>query len=384
MRIPGYIFSGLALSLLTIWLAVVHKNAEGSARRWDLQAFYLGAEMVRHGEGHEIYDLHEQAEAQNRYVDLTKHASLPERPFLYPSAILVLFLPFAWFPMWLAYAFWTAVSLLMLGAALHLLQKALVLNANGWAMMAALFFAPVDVCLMKGQVSILILFLISCGFYFLTRDRPLLAGFLFGLATVKFQVVLGLFAVFLLRRLWRVTAGAALGSLCVFFLSILFSGWRATVFYPKFLLQVVYDHGVAHTDISISLRGMLWSLSHHEAPGWLAAILSIAVVTLAAVVWRDVRTGFSIALIASLLTSYHAHYEELCLLLIPALVLVAKAGWNATLGVILAVVLLGSYLVLLDSLDTPFALAGYILVLFGMYWTQRYTSRARSELPVPQ
>jgi hypothetical protein len=64
------------------------------------------------------------------------------------------------------------------------------------------------------------------------RNRPLLAGFVLGLAILKFQVVLGLLAVLALRRMWKVLAGSAIGASVMAGVSVLITGWRAAAHYP--------------------------------------------------------------------------------------------------------------------------------------------------------
>jgi hypothetical protein len=358
------------LLLLTPILVAKHIALESATNRWDFQAFYLGAEMVSHGEGSRLYDFDRQAGAQMRYVDPTRQVTLPDLPFLYPAAITLLFLPFTRFPMVAAYALWTAINLLMLVATLRLLQKVLPLPEDNRPLLAAVLFSPVYLCLLKGQVSVLILFLVALAFYFLLRSRPLLAGFALGLATIKFQVVLGLLAVLALRRMWKVLAGSAIGASVVAGVSVLITGWRAAAHYPAYLRQVAYHERVAYTSFIVNLRGMLWQLLRHEPAVWLIAVLSVALLILATVTWNDVPTGFSIAVTLSLMTSYHAHYEELSLLLVPVAVLMPRVRWNRALIGIAAFVVVVGYITLFFGLHTLFSVLCYGLVIFGLWRTR--------------
>jgi hypothetical protein len=230
-----------------------------------------------------------------------------------------------------AYAAWTAINVLILVTTVRLLQKVLPLPSDNRPLLAAILFYPAFDCLLRGQVSILILSLVALAFYFLLRSRPLLAGFVLGLAMLKFQMVLGLLAVLALRRMWRVLAGSAIGVSVVAGLSVLITGWHAAAQYPTYLRQVAYHERVSYTPVNVNLRGMLWQLLRHEPAVWLVALLSVALLILATVAWNDVATGFSIAVTLSLLTSYHAHYEELSLLLLPVAVLMPRVRWNRAL-----------------------------------------------------
>jgi hypothetical protein len=358
------------LLLLAAILIMKHNAPESATRFWDFQAFYVGAEMVSHGEGNKLYDFNSQAAAQMRYVDPARQVTLPDLPFLYPAAITLLFLPFTRFPMVAAYALWTAINLLMLVATLRLLRKVLPLPQDNRPLLAAVLFSPVYFCLLKGQVSLLILLIVALAFYFLLRRRPLLAGFALGLATLKFQVVLGLLAVLALRRMWRVLAGSAIGVSVVAGLSVLITGWHAAAQYPTYLRQVAYHERVSYTPVNVNLRGMLWQLLRHEPAVWLVALLSVALLILATVAWNDVATGFSIAVTLSLLTSYHAHYEELSLLLLPLAVLMPRVRWNRALIGIAALVVVVGYITLFSGLHTLFSVLCYGLVIFGLWRTR--------------
>jgi hypothetical protein len=358
------------LLLLTGILITTHSVHESATHRWDFQAFYVGAEMVSHGEGSRLYDFDAQAAAQMRYVDPTRQVTLPDLPFLYPAAITILFVPFVRFPMAVAYALWTAVNLLILLGTVRLLQKLLPLPRDDRPLLAAVLFSPVYACLIKGQVSLVIFFLVVLAFYFLLRSRPLLAGFALGLATLKFQVVLGLLAVLALRRFWRVMAGSAIGTSVVAGASVLITGWRVSAHYPAYLRDVAYHQRVAFTPVTVNLRGMLWQLLRHEPSVWLVALLSVGFIILAAVAWNDLATGFSLAATVSVLGSFHAHYEELSLLLLPYAVLMPRVRWNRALIGISIAVIFGSSIMLFAGLETLFSAICDGLVIFGLWWTR--------------
>ena len=59
------------LLLITAILIITHNARESaSGRHWDFQAFYLGAEMVSHGEGSRLYDFDSQAAAQMQLASM--------------------------------------------------------------------------------------------------------------------------------------------------------------------------------------------------------------------------------------------------------------------------------------------------------------------------
>src|SRR5262249_16642964 len=152
-----------------------------------------------HGEGPQLYDLTAQATAQMKYVDPTRVVTRPDRPFISPPTVALLFAPLALLSMPVAYGVWTVLNVLLMLAGLRLLQHVLPSAPRTYAISLAAIFSPTYIALLKGQMSVLILFFMTLALYWLIRERPILAGLALGLATLKYQLVLGLLAVFMLR-----------------------------------------------------------------------------------------------------------------------------------------------------------------------------------------
>lgn len=362
------------LIFLTLIITLKHNIRESATEHWDFQAFYLGAQMIVHGEGDRLYDINAQAAAQTRYLYPTRKVTVPDLPFLYPAAATAPFLPLTKFSMKIAFPLWTAMNLLLLLLSLRLLQKVLPLPQDDWPLLPVILFAPTYIVLLNGQVSIVILFLLTLCFYLLHHKRPFLAGFALGLATIKFQLVLGLLTVIALRRMWTMLAGSAVAGFLVAAVSILLTGWHAAIHYPVFLRQVAYFQSVAHPSITVTLRGMLWLVTRHEPRVWLVALFSAGVLVVAAISWKDLSTGFSVALIASILTSYHAHIEELILLVLPFAVFLPRIERSEILTRLAITILVAGYLSLLTDLHTIFALLCYGLIIFGFYRTSEQSN----------
>lgn len=374
--------TGLLLAMLvaiTWFLTSVHNSGETSTRRWDFQAFYVAGAMVLHGEGAQIYDVRGQATAQMEYVDPTRTVNRPDRPFISPSAVGLLFAPLALLPMPVAFGVWTVLNLLMLVVSLHLVQSVSPPARTKLPLVAAIF-APTYIVLMKGQMSILILFFIALAFYWLRRSRPVLAGLALGVATLKYQLVLGLLAIFVLRGMWSVAGGAAITSSMVAALSLLISGWKAVLHYPAFVRLVNPWPDVTNLSQTITLRGILWLGMHQGPPLLTVAILSVTILLVAAFVWRklDLSSAFCIALIASLLTAYHAHTEDLTLLLIPFALLQSRVISKALITTLSFLLVILSYIAVSRNLDVLFATFCYVTAVFGL-WKTRLQRSSLSE-----
>jgi alpha-1,2-mannosyltransferase len=371
------------LILLTIVFTVKHSDAESPTYRWDFQQFYIVAQMIRHGAASKLYDFSSQAAFQTSYIDRTRSTDTPDLPFLYPAATALLFLPLAWLPLTVAYAAWTACNLLLLLASLRLLQRHLPMGGGDRPLFFALLFAPVYVCILNGQLSILVLFLYTLAFVLMRQGRLFLAGCAIGLAAVKFQLILGFVAVLVLRRCWKSVAGASATILAVAAVSAMVGGWRQVIAYPVLLRNVANHPHVAYTSTMVNLRGLLRLTTGHEPLAWIAAALSALLIVIAAQAWRDVETGFSVALIASVFSSYHAYFSELTLLLIPFAVFVARAPWNRWSISLTAFALVASYCLTFPNLYGIAGVLCYMLILIGLYRSRVKRPSAAIRLTAP-
>lgn len=122
--------------------------------------------------------------------------------WLYPPTFIPLMLPLAWFPYLGALLLW----LLVTGLPYFYGMQSILGRARGWA--AALAAPPTFYNAMFGQTGFLSGGLIGCGLALLTR-RPVLAGVLFGLATVKPHLGALLPFALIAGGYWKTTAWAA-------------------------------------------------------------------------------------------------------------------------------------------------------------------------------
>lgn len=294
----------------------------------DFQEFYIAAQMIRHGDATRLYDFAAQAAYETKYVDPARSVAVPSNPFLYPAATALPFLPLTSLTLNAAWAVWLGVNLLLLLAAIRLLQSELSIPQDHWPLIVALLCAPVISGLWVGQVCFLLLFLYSVGFVAMRHNRLFLAGFAVGLTALKFQLMIGFVFILLLRRCWKFVAGLAAGAFVVAGLSALIIGSRQLLAYPDFLRHSAFHRRVAMPMIMPNLRGLLAVFIGREPPIWLVAAISAVLILWAAKAWRNTERGFSLALIATVLTAYHAYVQELTLLLIPLAAAAHGLQWN--------------------------------------------------------
>ncbi len=126
------------------------------------------------------------------------------RPFVYPPPALLVFAPFGLAPFRIANVVWTVAGLVLI-----LLTVAAQLKSPRIPVLAAMVLSPASVLvLITGQVTFLIATLAVVGVLSL-KDRPILAGVLFGLAcAIKPQSLVLLPVALVADRRWRTLLAA--------------------------------------------------------------------------------------------------------------------------------------------------------------------------------
>jgi alpha-1,2-mannosyltransferase len=140
----------------------------------DFMAFYAAGSLAADGQPLAAYD---DAAMRTRLAGLIAADDDPFFPWFYPPAMFALLEPLARLPYAAAFGLWTACGVVAGGAAAFAL--------SGWRGAALLFAAPVTaVSIMHGQTGLLTAAALV-GALALLEKRPLLAGLIAGLVTLK-------------------------------------------------------------------------------------------------------------------------------------------------------------------------------------------------------
>jgi len=200
------------------------------ARLMEPQGFYLGRDFLNYWTGGRLVITGDAASAYDlaRYNALLREWFWPEQSgmaFSYPPHALPLLAPFGALPYLTAYALWSGLG--ALGFAAVALGGAP--KAADRSIVAAIALAPVVwVNIIFGQLGLL-LAVMFVGALRALPGRPLLAGVLLGLLTVKPQLGLLLPIVLLMTGAWRAIAAAVITTLALVGLSLALFGidpWR--------------------------------------------------------------------------------------------------------------------------------------------------------------
>lgn len=307
--------------------------------------------------------------------------------FLYPPwAAALLAGAVAWIPFGIAYPLWYLLSL-----------AALLLACRWWPAIIASWGGPkptyADLLLvalaLKGTVASLLVgqptfvaFALGTGaLEAARRGRPAWAGGLLGLAAFKITLALPFAALLLLRptasgRLQLLAAGGAVGlALTLVAIRLHPAGWALLPAYGQMTSQVrefVFNpanpaYPLGYQMITLFELGTLLDWLHPGAWRWLTLVYAALGAGVAGWAWTrrrtlDPLTGWVVAALLALLTTYHLFYD--------ALLLLPLVAWARTISGRRALVLLAVATPLflpvnaiLDALHSPLALRGLYFTL---------------------
>lgn len=255
---------------------------------------------------------------------------MPDERAPYPLWTLALMMPFSALDVDWGAAWWLVFSEGLLGASVYLLASEvgqarpsptvfMLLLVGGFATRGTL------VTLYGGQITIVLLFVVTLFLVLMVRERPLLAGLVLALTALKpnpFLLLVPLLGVWLLwRRQWRAVLGAGAGGVL-----LLVATWAIQPGWPVEWLAVRSKTAATFKTPTV------WGLAHAlSEEGWPVLGLVTAGAVTAAVGWivfhhRDWRapkvTALGVA--GSLLVTPYAWAYEHALLLVPLVLLFAR------------------------------------------------------------
>jgi glycosyl transferase family 87 len=328
--IPG-LFLGIQIST---WIFFLPGAIQGRA---DFRLHYAAAQMVRSGHADELYDLHSQEEFQTRFVS-REQVSIP---FLHPAYQVLLFLPLSYVSYRTSYLLFLAVNFGLLVLMIKYLGRRFRnlhrINPNSVAFLF-LSFIPVGVALLQGQDSIVLLALFAASVSCLEKNE-ILAGVFIGLGLFKFQFVLIIAAMFLLRRRWGFMAGFALSATASAAISVAVMGLPQIPAYVS-LIQKTSAPLSDSEQIRFgtyplrmpNLRGLLSGATNLSQTAVRTAATVISSILLVVISFLTRRRGsidaLCIAMVASASLGYHLHIHDMSILLIPIAFALNDAVFN--------------------------------------------------------
>ncbi len=219
----------------------------------DFSTFYTAAEILREGQGHQLYNLDLQESVQRSVTPAGVNERGAVIPYNHPPFEAPLFLPLIAFSYGVAYCIWLAVNAGLLAAVIIILRRNLhflgQLPLYLW-IAACVAFTPITFALIQGQDSIVLLFCFCMAFIALRRKTEFSAGVWIALGLFKFRLSLPFIAPSLLLKRWRAAGGFCVVALLLTLISLGTVGLATSWHYPEFV----------------------WELHHNPKFSWLAPI----------------------------------------------------------------------------------------------------------------
>lgn len=229
-------------------------------------------------------------------------------PFDHLPYETLLFIPLSYLPLYPAFLLWSLLSLLCIVAAIIIIRRDY--PKSDW--IYAVAFAPTLLVLTNGQDTALLVLLAALAFDAFAKKRDIQSGMILALGLFKFQFFIPLVAILGLRHR-RLLAGFAMVGIPLLAANAAPLGKAGVM---QYLTLTRLADGHESPQRLTTLRGLVGVL--FDSPHlWLVIGLSVAMVLIAALLRADRRANFSLAIIISLLVSYHSHLYDDVLLLIP-------------------------------------------------------------------
>jgi Glycosyltransferase family 87 len=315
----------------------------------DFTALYSAGKILREGLGKQLYDSQTQFRVQQEFAAGVSIRQGP-LPYIHPPWEALLLVPFTYFSYQAAYVLWDIVNVLIVLSLPFLLRNHLPelkqVPALFW-LFTALAFYPIFFDLLQGQDILPLLLFLTLAFVSLKQNHDLAAGCWLGLGLFRFHLVLPLVFILLLHKRLRALVGFVLVGCLLALVSVALIGWNAALSYPAFVwhVETVMGHGAIVPVDMPNLRGMLHTMladrSSKLVIQLVVAALSVAMLFFASAKWKFAREetvfdlGFALALVTTILVSYHANTYDLSLLFLPVMLLTnhlagadLKHGWS--------------------------------------------------------
>jgi hypothetical protein len=210
-------------------------------------------------------------------------------------------------------------------------------NRRPYLLFLAFCFLPVVIALNTGQDSIILLFVFSSGYLLLSKGKDFLAGVVLALIAIKFQYLAILVPLLLCWRKARLLGGMAVGGILLGLVSLLVTGPRGLLQYFDFVrtFDAHGGYGGLNPKVMVNARGFLAGVGYAEHASTYGLWIGILLVT-ATALWiiRNQGEGmadlyFSLIVAIALVASPYAHFPDMTILVLPAILAIDRVQRKA-------------------------------------------------------
>jgi hypothetical protein len=291
------------------WIVANWRHPGGVPPVGDFSMAWLTGELARHGSWQQIYDDAQYA-VQYRKVFNTTATSLP---YLYPPTLVLLIAAFSYLPVKIGYCLWIVGGLLAVTCALR------TAGARRATIVMTLVSPPALYNILLGQNGAYTAALFISALT-LAGSKPIRAGVLAALLTVKPHLGLLIPLIWICQRRWRAFLIAVLGTgflLAITLMVFQFNAWHFffTIAVPQMreILVVRFPQSYMASAISVFVMARAFGASVAEANA-IQLCVTIAACIIAVRIWMlrmDTETQLIVTLLLSLLATPYGYVYDM-------------------------------------------------------------------------
>jgi Protein of unknown function (DUF2029). len=299
---------GAAVLMVAFW-AFMAAPLIHAAWHDDFLCWYIGAKIAWSGDFHHLYDPAVQWSVQQTV--------LPEEPILSvfprPPYFAALVAPMSLLPYRTAFIVWILIQVFLLAACFYWAWRKFGDDALVWGALSG----PAFLGIAGGQDTSLLLAIGLAGYVLAERGHDRLAGAVWGLLLIKFNLALALPLAMLGTRRWRMLQGFSLTAFGLGAFSVLLLGSDGLRLYFELLTSKSFPKLNPSPGLMINIQSLGTHLGMNT-PTFLAPATALVLgagwlAIHRAPLWRWVAATF----VASLLIAPHAYAYNGALLLLP-------------------------------------------------------------------
>ena len=289
---------------------------------WDFPAFYIAARMPL---GH-LYD--PAAFSAFWQQHLQPLGSAHWAPYVRPAVFAVFTRPLGLLPYRTAFLLWVIAGVGAYALCLAVLIRRL--HLPGFVIPAYVGFFPFAAGVVSGQDNCVFLLAMIAGWLLLEAEQDWLAGIIFACCLYKYNLILLVPLLLVLKRRFRALASFAITG-------ALLAGASVALASPRQYLDVLVNIRKLVPNFSpVGLRGV----AALAGVSWSYPLLAIVVLLVCVWLMRQlpIRESFCIAIVGMLLISPHVAWYDSTLLLIPISLLLSRSDFNLRIVCLLILV----------------------------------------------
>ena len=342
LRLLFCINAGLSITYFITWLSIWDNHFWHS----DFTAFYTGLIIVRDGLGSSLFDFDLQSEIQKNILE-TMSFKDGLLPFVWPPHVVPLFLPLTFMSLkhaFLAFSVLQAMALVIIAFfTKKILQNFPLTNQIVLILFLTSLFSTYYAFIIGIHSVFILLSILGC-YYSIKRGNDLSAGAWLALGTIKPQLILMPFVMFIVGKKWKAMAGFVLTLIPFILLSTVMLGWKIWIEYLSILQKVnhYFDYMGFYPAAMYNLKGTLYSsigFQHWDLIILMSTIGLLFALLSTVILWHkkfdvkslDFELRFALTVLLGLFFSPHLYGHDYVLVFAAFLLLIVYAGNGGSL-----------------------------------------------------